>query len=402
MKRLFLLTQWFDPEPTFKGLAFAKALSNSGFEVIVITGFPNYPGGKLYPGYKLKFYEKIVIDSVTVIRLFLYPSHNSSVFKRILNYLSFSFSALIYSLIKVKKMDIMYVYHPPLSTGFVSAIVRIIKKTPIVYDIQDIWPDSLSASGMISNTRLLVLIGKITKWVYTKMTQIVVLSPGFKALLIQRGVPESKIKFIPNWCDEEVILNPTGPSTFFIQNDRKKVVFAGNIGKAQGLTSLIEAFVALQSDPVDFIFIGDGLDKDLLIKEATDRKLVNVFFYPRVPMSEIGGYLSQADILLVHLKKDPIFSITIPSKTQAYMAVGKPILMGVEGDASTIIREAKCGVTFEAENPDSFIRSVHQLLKEGDYGLRVMGENAKKYYNQYLSFNTGVTQFSSLFRKQYL
>ncbi|MNE41437.1 putative glycosyl transferase [compost metagenome] len=158
--RVLLLTQWFDPEPTFKGLVFARELVAQGFEVEVVTGFPNYPGGKLYPGYRIKLIQREVIDGVTVTRLPLYPSHGQSGIGRVLNYISFAASSLLYGLFGAKKPDVIYAYHPPLTVGIAAAFIRLLRRVPVVYDIQDMWPDTLRATGMFSNEKALRIVAR--------------------------------------------------------------------------------------------------------------------------------------------------------------------------------------------------------------------------------------------------
>src|SRR5690606_2008039 len=200
--RILLITQWFDPEPTFKGMVFARELVKQGFKVEVLTGFPNYPGGKIYPGYKIKLFQKESIDGVTITRVPLYPSHDKGALGRALNYMSFALTSMLYGLFFAKRPSVIYAYHPPLTVGISAAIIRFFRRAPMVYDIQDMWPDTLRATGMLSNERVLRGISRACDWVYKKADQLVVLSPGFKRLLIERGVPESKIEVIYNWCAE--------------------------------------------------------------------------------------------------------------------------------------------------------------------------------------------------------
>ena len=165
--KILLLTQWFDPEPTFKGQLFAYELVRRGFDVEVVTGFPNYPGGKVYTGYKLRWITKEVKDGVFITRLPLYPSHDKSSFKRGINYLSFGLASLVYCLFFAKRADIIYAYHPPLTVGVTASIVRLARRIPVVYDIQDMWPDTLQSTGMISSKLLLTLIKFFWKNVIT-------------------------------------------------------------------------------------------------------------------------------------------------------------------------------------------------------------------------------------------
>ncbi|MEG0636081.1 MAG: glycosyltransferase family 4 protein, partial [Pseudomonas sp.] len=234
--RVLLLTQWFDPEPTFKGLVFAQALVAQGFDVEVITGFPNYPGGQVYAGYKVKLIQREVIGGVKVTRVPLYPSHGQSGIGRVLNYVSFAASSLLYGLFGAKRPDVIYAYHPPLTVGIAAALIRLFRRVPVVYDIQDMWPDTLRSTGMFSNEKALRTVSRVCDWVYKRVDQLVVLSPGFKTLLIERGVPAAKIDVIYNWCAEDMICAPNAEKPEnFPSPSRFRVLFAGNMGKAQSL-----------------------------------------------------------------------------------------------------------------------------------------------------------------------
>ncbi|QQO00590.1 glycosyltransferase family 4 protein [Pseudomonas sp. SW-3] len=400
--RILLFTQWFDPEPTFKGLVFARELVAQGFEVEVVTGFPNYPGGKVYPGYKIKVLQREIIDNVQITRVPLYPSHGQSGVGRLLNYISFAASILLYGLFRAKKPDVIYAYHPPLTVGIAAALVRFFRRVPVVYDIQDMWPDTLRATGMFSNEKLLKIVSSVCDWVYGHVDQIVVLSPGFKRLLIERGVPSQKIDVIYNWCAEDMVSATSSSSPAnFPQTSKFRILFAGNMGKAQSLDTVIAAAELLQeqASQVAFIFLGGGVETSRLEELAKSKKLDNVFFLPAVPMPEVGAYLSCADALLVHLKKDPLFSITIPSKTQAYMAAGKPILMAVDGDAADLVRDAGCGVVSESDNPQALANAILALMDVSVQGHKSMAENGLEYYHQELSLRVGVERFGEHFKR---
>lgn len=399
--RVLLFTQWFDPEPTFKGLVFARELVKQGFEVEVLTGFPNYPGGKVYPGYKIKWLQRETIDGVAITRVPLYPNHNTSAFGRVFNYLSFSFSALLYGLFKAKKPDVIYAYHPPLTTGIAAVLLRFFRRVPVVYDIQDMWPDTLRATGMIVNPRILNIVDRVCNWVYRHVDQIVVLSPGFKQLLIERNVPEEKIKIIYNWCDEQSIIDQstgTLPQNFPTQ-EKFRILFAGNMGKAQALIAVLDAAAVLQTlEPlICFIFVGSGLEVENLKNYVSKKSISNVTFLPAVPMTEISKILHAADVLLVHLKRDPLFAITIPSKTQAYMAVGKPILMAIDGDASSLVEQCQCGVIAHSEDSESIVKASIKLYKLKHQEREAMTHKSKKFYKEKLSLNAGVQQFTRIF-----
>lgn len=400
--RILLLTQWFDPEPTFKGLVFARELVRQGFEVEVLTGFPNYPGGEVYAGYKIKLLQREIIDGVHITRVPLYPNHSQSSIKRILNYASFGASSLVYGLFLARRPDVIYAYHPPLTVGITASLIRLFRRVPVVYDIQDMWPDTLRATGMLGNVRALNMVASVCQWVYRHVDQIVVLSPGFKRLLLQRGVAENKIDVIYNWADEVSLNAPQGrlPASF-PGPEQFRIVFAGNLGKAQALDTVLDAAALLQTKDsrVCFVLLGGGVEVGRLKQRAFDLSLRNIVFLPQVPMAEVGVILNAADALLVHLRKDPLFEITIPSKTQAYMAVGKPLLMAVCGDATQLVEQSGGGVVANSENADELAKVAGKLATLGAEDLVNMGQRAKAYYQEHLALRVGVARFGEVFLK---
>jgi colanic acid biosynthesis glycosyl transferase WcaI len=393
-----MLTQWFDPEPTFKGMFFARALQNAGHEVEVLTGFPNYPGGKLYPGYKLKWLQKGVIDGVKITRVPLYPSHDQSVKKRIANYISFALTSTLYGVFGAEKADVIYIYHPPITVGLAGAIVGILRRTPFVYDVQDLWPDTLRASGMLTNRRILSVVNKACNWVYKKASHIVVLSPGFKEKLIEKGVPERKLSVIFNWCDEHSLLKDYTHEEAMLPRGFN-VVFAGNMGPAQALDVVLDAgkLLLISNPQVNLVLVGGGLDVDRLKKEANSCNLSNIYFVSRMNIDEIGKVLKEADALLVHLKDDELFRITIPSKTQAYLANARPIIMAVKGDAADLVNEAQAGICIEPENPEQLFWAVSKLVGMSADDRMQLGKNAAEFYQTTLALQVGIKHFLDVF-----
>lgn len=397
--KVLILCQWCYPEPDLKTLPFAREIKKNGHEVEILTGFPNYPGGKLYPGYDVKFYQKEVIDGITIHRVPLYPSHSQNKIGRILNYLSFALASALWGLFVVKKVDVIYAYHPPATVSFPAIFLKIFKRIPVVYDIQDLWPDTLSATGMIGNPFILKLVGVYCQWSYRLVSHICVLSEGFKRKLMERGIPEKKITVIKNWSlDIEI-------PQFDIQNFRKNlgwedktvVLFAGNIGPAQKLEVILNAAKEVENEKLFFSFLGDGVSVANLKDTVKKENISNVQFLPRVGREEVGKYLKAADLLLVHLNKDPLFKITVPSKTQAYLKTGKPILMGVEGDASEIVQDASAGYCFEPENTDSLIEAVKKYSALPDIEKDQLSKNAQDFYERELSLEVGTKKFINLF-----
>ncbi|MCO8058833.1 glycosyltransferase family 4 protein [Acinetobacter towneri] len=400
--KILLLTQWFDPEPTFKGLAFAKELKRQGHEVQVLTGFPNYPSGKIYDGYKLKLYQREEIEGISILRVALYPNHDSSALRRILNYISFAFMAMLFGIFVTKKADVIYAYHPPLTVGLAAILIKFFRRTPIVYDIQDMWPDTLKATGMLNNNKILNFIGSVCKLVYKFVDHIVVLCPGFKQLLIERDVPKEKISVIYNWCDEQGLTQAKPAKLEYQQLMQNKfnIVFAGNMGKAQALDTILEAAKKFKNiQDIQFVFVGGGTETERLKQRSIVENISNIAFIPRMSMAEVGGVLQLSDLLLVHLKKDPLFEITIPSKTQAYMAMGKPVLMAVAGDAAELVQKAECGCIAISEDATSLQQAILKAYHLPASERLQMGINAQNFYKQELSLDSGVKQFVSIFEK---
>ena len=396
--RIMMLSQWFEPEPTFKGLAFAKELVRRGHQVEVLTGFPNYPGGKLYPGYRMRLWQRECIDGIAVLRVPLYPSHGRSVLGRIVNYTSFAFSASLGSVF-VARPDLVYVYHPPATIGLAALAAKMLHRVPIVYDIQDLWPDSVATSGMMGNRRILDMLYRWCQLIYRKSERIVVLSPGFKATLVERGVAEEKIEVIYNWCDERALGASDGQPVVLGAPGEFTVLFAGTMGVAQALDTVLDAArICMDAVPrARFVLIGGGIDHARLERRATEMKLTNLRFLPRQSGSEIGRYLSAADVLLVHLRKEPLYRITIPSKTQAYLAAGKPILMAVEGDAAALIQRSRAGLTCTPNSPDSLAEAVAELASFSVERLNEMGQAGHDFYLRELSLAVGADRFERVF-----
>ena len=401
--RILIINQWFQPEPALKGLPLAQELVKLGHEVEVLTGFPNYPGGKVYDGYKIRLLQKEIIDGIPVIRIPLYPSHNDSGFQRFLNYMSFAIMAAIIGPLLVKRADVAYVYHPPATTQFGAIIIHLFRRIPLVYDIQDLWPESLQASGMFTSKIGLWFVGQVCKIFYKFAKKIVVLSPGYKEEISQRGVSPDKIEVIYNWCDGSAsncsVQDPSLAEKLGLSG-RFNIMFAGNLGKGQSLSYVLDAakIVQTQNSNIQFVFIGGGLERESLEQKAKEQNINNVLFLDRRPVSEIGAIMNIADVLLVHLKDNELYTKTIPSKTQAYLAIGKPILMGVRGNAADLVTRAKAGLLCQPENPNSIAETSLRLSSMPKEELIQMGKNGRQFYEQELSLEIGVRRFEKIFQ----
>ncbi len=403
--RILLISQFFDPEPTFKGLLFARALAERGHEVEVVTGFPNYPGGRIYPGYRVRPVQRETVGRVRVLRVPLYPSHDRSALRRVANYVSFAASAAVLGTALTRRPDVVYVYHPPATIGLAAIAQRLFRGVPVVYDIQDLWPDTLRATGMVRHEALLTAVERWCSLVYRSASRLVVLSPGFRERLIARGVPDDKIDVIYNWCDEQA-MTPSPPDRELagrlgLSDTTFTVLFAGTMGFAQALDVVLGAAARLATPlpQVRFILIGGGVDRARLEVQTAGMGLGNVHFVEARPMHEMGPVLALADALLVHLRDDPLFRITIPSKTQAYLAAGKPVLMGVRGDACALVEEAGAGLAFTPEDPDALADAVRALVQLSPEERARMGAAGAAFYQRRLSLSAGLDAFEATFAR---
>ncbi|WP_308467866.1 sugar transferase [Rathayibacter soli] len=399
--RILLITQWFDPEPTFKGMLFAKELQSLGHDVQVLTGFPNYPGGKIYEGYRVKPWQREVVDGIRILRVPLYPSHDGSAIRRIANYMSFALSASIGALAS-RRPDVAYIYHPPATVALPALVLKALKGVPFVYDVQDLWPDSLKATGMLTHPRLLKVIGRSMTRVYRGASRVVVLSEGFCKALIERGVSARRINVIPNWADEQQIEMLPPSQDRYVElgfGGKFTVTFAGNLGKVQGLETVLDAAERLVDVPdVRFLLVGGGVNAAELAEKARARNLSNVDFLSRRPIHEMGEILVSSDALLVHLIDDPLFSITIPSKTQAYLMAGRPILMGVKGDAAKMVSDAGAGIVFEPGNAAQLADAVLRLKAMSSARRAQLGASGRQFYQDRLALSVGTREFIRVFR----
>lgn len=320
------------------------------------------------------------------------------------NYLSFALTASALGPWVVRRPDVIYAYHGHAPIGLPAWIIGLLRGAPFVLDIQDLWPESVTSSGMLPPTfqRLVPLLAAWCRFLYRRAAGIAVLSPGFKRTLVSRGVPDKKVAVIPNWCHEvQTRPGPMRPEEEALLDGRFNVVMAGNMGKVQGLEVVLEAARMLQAQEpqVQFVLVGGGVDRPHLEARAASMGLTNVVFLPRRPVEEVGALLRRADALLLHLKDDPLFAITIPSRLQAYLAVGRPILCGVRGDGAALVREAGAGVCFEPESPEALAESVTVLLRQSPEERTVLADKGRTYYGEHLSIQVGTRAMLALFEQ---
>lgn len=400
--RILFIKQLFNPEPTAKSLDFALELKKRGHEVQVLTGFPSYPIGRIYDGYKQSPWKKEVMQGIEVIRVPIYPDQSDSGVKRMLHYLSYAFSASILGPFLIKKPDVAFVYQGAIPVGIPATVFKWFRGVPFVYDINDLWPETVAVSGMMKNKKVLKLIESWCQFNYRQAAKITVATPGFRERLIDKGVPSDKIDFVPNWSrdkySEETLYENLKEKYF--PSSRFNILYAGNLGVVQNLDIVLYAAQEYQkrgNTKVLFTLLGGGADEKRLKEKKEALQLNNVQFLPRVDGSEVIKYLNSVDALFVHLKNTPLFEITIPSKILSYLRTGKPILLGLKGNAADIIKESKTGYLFEPENSIDLIEKTDQLLAITAEERNEMGKKGIQYYNDHLSIVSSTDKLEKVF-----
>lgn len=405
-KRVVFVTITFHPEPgALRGLPLAKALRDAfDWDVEVVTAVPWYPLGRAYPGYRLAPYHRDDVDGITVHRLWLMPSHDRSALKRIATYVSFMCSVLAIAPWKVRRAPVIFHVDNLPTTGVAVAVLRLLWRARTLQHIGDLWPDSVTGSGMMGSGTLArsaeAILHAVLKLVYRTDDHITVITEGFRQTLQSRGVGAGKISVLPNWTDEERLAPvPRAAETRgkLGLDERFLVLYAGNFGPLQGLHVVLEAAELLRADArVQFVLIGDGPERPALARALAASGLSNVVILPPRPVEEMPELNAMADALLVHLRDDPFLVDTVPSKTQVAMYAGRPVLMGSAGEAARMIEAARCGFSFRPGQGAELADAVRRMAEMPVADRERMGANGQAFYHAQLSLKFGAQRMDAL------
>ena len=407
-RRVVFVTITFHPEPgALRGLPLATALRDRfGWDVEVITAVPWYPLGAPYPGYALHPYQLEVVDGIPVHRFWIHPSHDRSAARRIVTYLSFMCSTLALAAFRVRRAPVIYHVDNQPTTGITVAWLRLLWGARVVQHIGDLWPDTVMASGMVGRGPLLGwlegALHLLMRGIYATNDTITVITEGFRRTLVERGVPSSKVRILPNWAEEDR-LRPVAPSPSLRREldleGRFVVLYAGNMGPLQSLEVTLDAAEQLRDRPeVCFVLIGSGPSRPALEAEVARRNLgAQVRLLPPRPVSDMPALNALCDALLVHLKDEPFLHETVPSKTQVSLYAGRPILMGARGEAARIVRDAAAGFVFSPEHGDELAAAVRALADLDPLERAAMGQRGQAYYAAHLSLENGAQVMHEIF-----
>lgn len=359
---ILFLTDNFPPEvnaPASRTFEHCRKWVQTGHRVTVITCAPNFPKGKVFAGYNNRLWQTEMMDGIQIIRVWSYIAANSGFVKRILDYQSFMVSAVL-AAVFVRRVDVVVGTSPQFFTACGAWITGCLKRVPFVFELRDLWPESIRAVGAMKSPLCLGALERLELFLYRRAALVVSVTHSFKKNLIARGIDPTKIVVVTNGVDGERF--KPQPKDSLLEDEfalRGKFVagYIGTHGMAHGLETLLEAAGRLQSDPdgrtIVLLFLGDGANKGKLMAQAREMDLVNVRFIDSVPKEQVPRYWSLLDVSIIHLRKTPLFATVIPSKLFECMGMGIPVLHGVAGESADIVRREGCGKVFEPEDVTS-------------------------------------------------
>jgi len=391
---ILFFTDNFHPEsnaPAIRAYEHSKEWVKQGHSVTIITSAPNFPEGKLYPGYKNSWYQKEKIEGIDVVRIKTYMTANEGVVKRTLDYTSFMCASLLVGLF-IKKADVVVATSPQFFCACSGFAVAKLKRKPFIFELRDFWPESIKAVGAINKTLIISFFEKIEQFLYKKSDLIIPVTQSFKKTLIERDIDSNKICVVRNGVDLEKFYPRDRDSKLeeeFNIKGKTVVGYIGTHGLAHSLITLVQVAEILQDrNDIVFMFVGSGAIKKQLLKIVNNKRLENILFIDRQPHDQIARYWSMCDLSIIHLRNLSIFKDVIPSKIFESMAMGIPILLGQpKGEATEIINKYDLGIVISPENKHEMVDAITELAddKEKRNAFKINAKQSKKEFDRKLA-----------------
>jgi len=390
--KILIVSQHFWPE-NFRINDLAIGLKEKGHEIFVLTGIPNYPEGKFFPGYG--FFRRRVdnYQGIKVFRFPLIPRGKGKSWNLVLNYLTSTFmSCLLAPFYCIERFDLIFVFETsPVTIGLPAIVVKKIQSIPIVFWVLDLWPESLAASGAIRSAHVLAMVKRLVRFIYRRCDKILVSSKGFIESIDSVGGYKGDIEYFPNWVEPEYLAPVGNESSVSLPNlpEGFRVMFAGNIGAAQDFETILKAAEALNAYPdIHWIILGDGRRAEWVSAQVKARGLSSHFhLLGRFPAEMMPLFFARADALLITLNRDPVFALTVPGKLQSYMAAGKPIIAGLDGEGAKLIEEAGAGLTSPAGSHSELAERVLTLYRMTPEDRQKIGALGRAYCVEHFDRN---------------
>jgi len=396
---ILIISQYFSPEP-FRINDIALGLLEKGHEVSVLTGIPNYPEGKFYAGYSFFGTKVEVWNGITIYRSQQFPRGQNSSLMLILNYLSFAFfgSVKVYQL--PKKIDRILVYQvSPVFLIIPAIFAKWRFKIPLLIQVMDLWPETLASTRQGKNPLLIKWVGRISDYLYSKADLLLLPFTSSIPILEKRGIPKNQLIYLPNSTDSFYLPVPSNPQFEHLFTGEIHFLLAGNLGESQGLELVVHAanYLKEKYPQLRWILVGDGRSKLQLENQVKEKNLEKIILFPgRFPSTVVPELIARADATLLTLKKEPIFSITVPNRLQSYMACGKPIIASINGEAAEIISEANAGLVAPAGELKQFIAIVENFIQSSKADKEKWGLNARTYFLQHFEREKVLQQLNTL------
>jgi len=388
---VLFLTDNFPPEvnaPASRTFEHCREWVKAGHRVTVITCAPNFPSGVVHPGYRNRLWSRETIEGIEVVRVWSYITANEGFLKRTLDYVSYMVSAILAAPF-VRKVDLVIGTSPQFFTACAGAFVGAVKRKPFVFELRDLWPESIRALGAIRNERILDWLERLELFLYRRAAAVVAVTHAFKDDLIRRGIAADKIFVVTNGVDLTRFEPAPRDAALAAEHGLEGKFVAGYIGThgmAHALETLLEAASHLRDAPdadhIHILLLGDGASKKALKVTAEQMGLVNVLFVDSVAKDQVGRYWSLLDVSVIHLKDAELFATVIPSKLFEGMAMGVPVLHGVRGESAMIVEREGVGLTFEPENAQALAEALLMLASDHDQ-RRALGLRAREAAPRY-------------------
>jgi colanic acid biosynthesis glycosyl transferase WcaI len=378
-RRVLVLTQYFHPEPNFITADVAEALARH-CEVTVVTAHPNYPHGRFYPGVRFLRIEKSVSNGVVIWRVPFFPDHSLSKARRAFSYLSFTTVMSLLAPFVAGRPDTVWVYHTPFTTGLGALFFKLAYRSRLVFTCADLWPESFMAAGIVKSPLVMRVAAAYNRALLRAADLIVCATKGTRRLLAEDGIPAERLSVIPVWIGGTGELSALTPPR---ESGSKRIVYAGNLGPAQKLETVILAAAALQREgcPVTFELYGSGASENELRELAKRSGATNVTFHGRVPVETAFKASASALAQVICLQPSPLFAKTVPSKLFSAFAAATPLLYGLQGEAESLAAESGGGISFSADDPETLVSAVKQLLSMPVGEREAMRLRLKQYFS---------------------
>jgi len=397
---ILIVTQYFWPE-NFRINDLAIGLHEKGHNISVLTGIPNYPGGRFFEGYGLFRKRSENYHGISVLRVPLFSRGKGTGFRLAVNYLSFALSASIWGpFICRDNYDIIFVYEPsPITVGIPALVLKKIKSVPVIFWMQDLWPESLTAAGAVKSKIVLKLFEFLVRIIYLGCDKILAQSRAFIPNILRLTGDSKQVLYYPNSAEEfyQPINVADNAHEQVIMPKGFRITFAGNIGAAQDFETILAAaeLIKEQKD-IKWVIIGEGRMLPWVKDQVTKRGLESTVNFPgRYPAEAMPRFFAISDVLLVSLKKEPIFSLTIPAKIQSYLACAKPIIAALDGEGAKVVEESGAGIACPAENPDALAKTVLKIYDMPEKDRQLMGKNGRIYFERNFERNMLIDRLES-------